>query len=103
MIIDRIEETRLSAADEGKIAARLVAALDEGRAARADFVLLFGIAGVYAGAGFRPVHNPLVWADMTGARTGRVRRARADGLMVLALGDAPWDDSATVDLLGQLF
>lgn len=86
------------------IAARLVAAgAEEARAARADFVLLFGTAGVYAGAGFRPARNPLVWADMTGARTGRIRRARKAALMVLPLGDTPWDDGAPVDLLGQMF
>lgn len=86
------------------IAARLLAeAIAEARASNAAFLTLFGTAGLYAGAGFRPVRNPLIWAEMTGAHTGGVCRDRAESLMVLPLGPRDWDEAVEVDLLGNLF
>ncbi len=87
----------------GHAAALLQAAISRARAARADHVLLFGTAGLYAAAGFRPIANPMVWIAMKGAVTNTVRRAAAEYLMVLPLTDAPWDETAELDLLGPLF
>lgn len=86
------------------IASRLLAeAIDEARRSNAVFLMLFGTAGLYAGTGFRPVRNPLVWAEMTGARTGKVCRYRVESLMILPLRFRDWDETVEVDLLGNLF
>ncbi len=86
------------------LASRLVGeAVARAGRTQALHVLLFGTAPIYAAAGFRPVRNPMVWADMRGARTGAIHRERAESLMVYPLGAAAWDDSAELDLLGPLF
>ena len=72
-------------------------------ASPADFLLLFGTAGLYHGAGCRTVHNPMIWTEMLGAVTGTIHRASAQELMVLPLRGKAWDDQATLDLLGSLF
>lgn len=68
----------------------------------AEHVLLFGDRPLYAAAGFRPVRNMILWCEMRGAVTGAVTREPAESLMVLPLtGD--WDETAQLDLLGNLF
>jgi predicted N-acetyltransferase YhbS len=87
----------------GIAASLLQAAIEEGRQSPAQFVLLFGNARLYAGAGFRAVHNMMRFVDMTGAVTGQVERQVAQELMVLPLTDRPWDAGTMVDMLGHLF
>lgn len=87
----------------GIAAGLLKIAISEARASRSDFFLLFGTARLYGAAGFRPVHNPLTWIDLTGARTHDIHHEPADSLMVLPLGEAAWDEAAPLDLLGNLF
>ena len=100
-----LAEVATDPAHRGKgIAAALVgAAIAQARASRAAHLILFGEAGVYAAAGFRPAHNPMRWIDLTGARMGAVCSERATHLMVLPLRDQPWDPAAPLDLLGNLF
>lgn len=69
----------------------------------AQHLLLFGTAQLYAAQGFLPQANPMIWTEMSDARTGEMRQARADGLMVLALQDRAWDGTAPLDLLGHQF
>jgi predicted N-acetyltransferase YhbS len=88
---------------KGVAASLLQAAITEAKASPADFLLLFGTAGLYAAAGFQPVHNPMTWIDLTGARMGAVHSQPAKSLMVLPLGERPWNASAPLDLLGNLF
>lgn len=88
---------------KGIAAALVQAAIAEAKAGPAAFVLLFGVARVYAAAGFVTVHNPMTWIDLTGARLGAVRSELAETLMVLALRDKAWDPAAPLDLLGNLF
>lgn len=88
---------------KGIAAALLQAAIAEARVTPATFLLLFGTAGLYAGAGFLPAHNPMTWIDLTGARMGAVCTERAEALMVLPLRDRPWDALASLDLLGNVF
>lgn len=86
------------------LASQLVqAAVAHARQSRAEHVLLFGGAALYAAQGFRPAANPMTAVDMMGARTGAVQSARAEDLQVLDLGDTPWDGSAPLDLLGPTF
>ncbi|MGL5008515.1 MAG: GNAT family N-acetyltransferase [Paracoccaceae bacterium] len=86
------------------IAGALVqAAIGAAAASPARHLLLFGTAGLYAGAGFRRVHNPMTWISLTGARMGAVETAVAKYLMVRSVGDAVWDDTAPLDLMGHLF
>jgi len=86
------------------IAARLLqVVIAEGHAGPADFILLFGTAGLYAGAGFRPVTNHLRAVDMTDAITRSIIKAPSDSLMVLPLRQQQWDESAPLDMLGHLF
>jgi predicted N-acetyltransferase YhbS len=100
-----LAEVATDPAHRGKgIAAALVGtAIAQARGSRATHLMLFGDAGVYAAAGFRAAHNPMRWIDLTGARMGAIRSARATHLMVLPLRDRPWDPSAPLDLLGNLF
>lgn len=81
----------------------LKVAISEARASRSEFFLLFGTAPLYAAAGCRKVGNTMTWIDLTGARTGEIHREPADSLMVLPLGGATWDETAPLDLLGNLF
>jgi hypothetical protein len=85
-------------------AARLVAAaIAEARAARVPHVLLFGTAGVYGAAGFRPAANRLTYLDLRGAKSHEMRYLPAQHLQVLDLGATPWEEDAPLDLLGGLF
>lgn len=88
---------------QGLASGLLRAALAEAKASPAEFVLLFGTAKLYAAAGFQTVHNQMIWVEMRDAVTRRVHRAAGDSLMVLPLHDLAWDDTATLDLLGNLF
>lgn len=87
----------------GIAAGLLQAAIDVARAGPAEYFLLFGVARLYAAAGFQTMHNPMIWTDMLGARTHAIHRESADSLMVLPLRDTAWDQGATLDLLGNLF
>ena len=87
----------------GHAAALLQGAIARAQAARADYFLLFGDAGLYAAAGFRTVHNPMIFLNLDGAHSGAVMVQPAQSLMVLALGATPWDETAKLDLLGGLF
>lgn len=88
---------------KGIAAALLHAAIAEAKRSPAAHFLLFGTAGLYAGAGFRKAGNTITYLDMTGARTRDVHREPARELMVLPLRDQPWDETAALDLLGTLF
>ena len=88
---------------KGHAAALLQTAIAKARAARADYFLLFGDAGLYVAAGFRTVPNPMIFLQLDGAVSGAVTREPAESLMVLPLGADPWDDTAELDLLGGLF
>lgn len=81
----------------------LAAALEEARASLAEYILLFGTAGLYRAAGFRQARNPLIWVEMRGAVTSGIRRAPAESLMVLPLREKEWEESAELDVLGNFF
>jgi uncharacterized protein len=88
---------------KGLAATLLQAAIQRAKDSPADYFLLFGTAGLYAGAGFRKVSNSLTYLELTGAKTAQVRQEGAESLMVLPLREAAWDDTAELDLLGGLF
>ena len=81
----------------------LAAVLAVAKASPADFLLLFGNAGLYHGSGCRTVHNLMIWVEMNGAVTGAIHQEPAQEMMVLPLQDMPWNDQADLDLLGSLF
>jgi predicted N-acetyltransferase YhbS len=95
--------TAAEARGQGIAAALLQRAIDAARASLSTHLLLFGTAGLYAGAGFAAVTNPMTYLDLTDGRTGEVRTERAESLMVLPLRDARWDKAAPLDLMGHLF
>ncbi|PIE08376.1 MAG: hypothetical protein CSA74_02715 [Rhodobacterales bacterium] len=66
-------------------------------------MLLYGVARLYAAAGFCPVENVTRQVDMPERRTGDVVEGPAGDLMVLPLGGAVWDNRAKLDLLGGRF
>lgn len=90
---------------QGKgIASRLLLAMiEEARAMRADLIMLFGDAPIYAGNGFVPKPNPMRWLDLTDRRTNGIGTGGHDGLMILPLQDIDWDDTAELDLMGNKF
>lgn len=88
---------------KGIAAALLQQAIARAKLSPAAHVLLFGRAGLYAGAGFRKAGNMITYLDLTGARTRSVHREPARELMVLPLRDQAWDETAQLDLLGTLF
>lgn len=81
----------------------LQAAIARAKDSPAEYFLLMGTAGLYAGAGFRPAKNPMIYVNMRGATTADINREKAESLMVLPLRDRLWDDQAELDLLGPLF
>lgn len=88
----------------GLAASLLQAGLAKARQSPASHVLLFGTAGLYPAAGFRPISNPLWFLDLTGARTNALcHQVAAEHLQVLDLTDQPWNDTERLDLLGGLF
>ena len=88
---------------KGHAQALLQAAIGTAKAARVDHFLLFGDAKLYTAAGFRTVHNPMIFLELEGARTGPVKHEAAEVLMVLPIGASDWDPRADLDLLGGLF
>lgn len=89
---------------KGYAATLLQAALTTARQSPARHVLLFGTAQLYPAAGFRPIHNPLTYIDLTDARSGAFHRDRPkDHLQVLDLATTPWEETKPLDLLGGLF
>jgi predicted N-acetyltransferase YhbS len=86
------------------IAAQLLdRAIAAARTSLAEFMLLYGDAGLYAAAGFRPANNPGRYVNMEGATTQSIQTAPQNDLMVLAIGTTVWDEDATLDLMGHLF
>lgn len=81
----------------------LQTAIEVAQDSPAQFILLFGTAGLYGGAGFRTVVNKLVHVEMEGAVTDAVHGVASEHLMVLPLRDTSWDEDATLDLLGNRF
>ncbi len=84
---------------QGIAASLLRAAIDEARASPAEYLLLFGVAKVYAAHGFVTVSNPLVHVDVTG---NRLVTTGDDNLMVLPLRETPWP-MGPIDLRGPVF
>lgn len=84
---------------QGIAASLLRVAIDEARASPAEFLLLFGVAKVYAAAGFQTVSNPLAHVDVQGRR---VVTHGDDNLMVLPLRGQVWPDGL-IDLRGPVF
>lgn len=84
---------------QGIAASLLRAAMDEARTSPAEFLLLFGVARVYAAHGFVTVTNPLAHTDVAG---NRVVTDGDDNLMVLPLRDRPWP-TGLIDLRGPVF
>lgn len=84
---------------QGIAADLLRVAIDEAKASPAEYLLLFGVASVYAAHGFRTVSNPLAHVDVGGTR---VVTAGDDDLMVLPLRATPWP-MGLVDLRGPVF
>ncbi|NBZ87360.1 GNAT family N-acetyltransferase [Stagnihabitans tardus] len=87
---------------KGLAGALLTQAIEVARQSPAEFFLLFGDRPLYAGAGFRPMRNMIKWCEMRGAVTGEIMREPAESLMVLELKGS-WDETAELDLLGNLF
>ncbi len=86
------------------IAGRLLeAVIDEARAMGAVFVLLFGDRPLYAAHGFVAQPNVVTYLTLDGAWTGAVKTGADGGLMVLPLGNRPWDGAQPLDLLGHKF
>ncbi len=79
------------------------AALEEGRTAKADYAILFGEESIYAKAGFVNAPNEFTIVEMNGANTQDIRRRTDPNLMVMPLGDRPWNPDAPVDLAGFPF
>ena len=73
------------------------------RASEARFGMLVGARGLYDRAGFLPAPNPCTHVGMTGAKTGRVTRAKNPFLRILPLGDRDWPGQVELDLMGPLF
>ncbi|MGL4235571.1 GNAT family N-acetyltransferase [Tabrizicola sp.] len=88
----------------GFAAALVQSALTDARRSPASHALLFGTAALYPAAGFRPARNPMLYINLTGARTGELRRSEnAKYLQVYDLADIAWDETQVLDLLGGLF
>lgn len=66
----------------------LKAAIAEARVSPAEFLLLFGTAPLYAGAGFHKAGNRLIHLGLRDAVTGALHREPAETLMVLPLRGA---------------
>ncbi len=99
-----LAEVATDAALRGKgiAAALLQAAITEAKASPAEYLVLFGVARVYAAAGFRTAANDMAQIVVKQARAGRVT-AKAEHLMVLALRAAPWPEDDLLDLRGPVF
>ncbi|MEL6641596.1 MAG: GNAT family N-acetyltransferase [Pseudomonadota bacterium] len=69
----------------------------------ADFLILFGDEPLYARLGFQSKPNRTLTVSMHDVRTGVQESRCDDGLMVMALNDKAWDDTALIDLVGFAF
>lgn len=87
----------------GVATALMRAMIEEGRAMRADLIMLFGDRPMYAGHGFFHVSNPLTALDLTGRRITEIKRWVPTHLMILPLTELTWDDTSPLDLLGTKF
>ena len=81
----------------------LQAAIADVQQSMASFFLLFGDQPIYRAAGFVEKQNKLRFTACQNVRTGEIKDAASDGLMVMPLSDLDWDDSATIDLVGHAF
>ena len=88
---------------QGLASELLQSALQIAETSSADHVLLFGEAKLYSAVGFVAVQNPVIRVEMRGAATGAVLRGPSQGLMMLTLRNTEWDETATLDLLGNSF
>jgi hypothetical protein len=81
----------------------LTAAIAEVERTQAKFFILFGNRPIYAGRGFEVASNRVKYTDMTGANTVAISLTSDSDLMVMAMGDEPWNGALPVDLLGSKF
>lgn len=81
----------------------LKAAIAEVKQSIATFFILFGDLPLYAATGFMPKANVIRFASLEGVKTGEVMQAPNDGLMVMSLTEAKWDEHALIDLVGPTF
>jgi len=88
---------------KGIATAMMNAAIDAAKATLADFFILFGDQPLYAAVGFVAQPNETISVSMHSVRTGVLEHRKGDGLMVMPLGDIPWDDQAVIDLVGFAF
>lgn len=100
-----IAEVAVAPVHQGKgIAKALVTAgVAQAQGSQATFAMLFGDHPLYTACGFRSYHNAVTYLDLSQAGSQKIVTAAPDGLMVLPLSDAIWNDSASLDLLGPLF
>ena len=95
--------TAPEARGRGVASALLGEALAFARETPAAFFVLFGNRPLYAGHGFARQPNRMRFVAIHDGRLIDVREDTDDGLMVLPLGELPWDVKAEVDLLGPMF
>lgn len=88
---------------QGIAAALLQAAIREAGTTTAEFLLLFGVARVYAAAGFATVSNRMAHLVTEGEVVRRVVSDGDDSLMVLPLRGVAWPDADLLDLRGPVF
>jgi len=88
---------------KGIASAMMTAAIEAAQNTIADFFILFGDQPLYAGVGFTEKPNKTLSVAMHDVRTIELEHRVGDGLMVMQLGDTPWDDDAMIDLVGFAF
>ncbi|MFT5065032.1 MAG: putative N-acetyltransferase YhbS [Yoonia sp.] len=100
-----LAEVAVSPSHRGKgiAGAMLTAAIAEVERTQAKFFILFGNRPIYAGRGFEVASNRVKYTDMTGANTVAISLTSDSDLMVMAMGDEPWNGALPVDLLGSKF
>lgn len=105
LIIGGLGDVATDPAHRGKgiAAALLHEAIAMARSSPAIFLLLFGVAKIYASAGCQAHANPLVHLVWDNGQTRQVMSQGSEDLMVLPLRDEPWLAHAFLDLRGALF
>lgn len=88
---------------QGIASALLRASIDEAKASAADFLLLFGNAGLYRGQGFVAASNPMRFQVFESLRSQGYEESHKEELMVLPLRGGSWPGDKPVDLLGHKF
>jgi len=88
---------------QGIASALLTHAIQDARTTMAQFIALFGTAGLYAGHGFQMATNPLRFVDSDAHQTRGVDTMVHPSFMIFPLTDLPWDTETDVDLLGHKF